>query len=114
MHIVSCNNAEHYAWGGVCDGGHPPKSANLSVIEERVPPGGVEIKHYHEHGHPFFFVLSGEATFEVEDKRMTLDAHQGISIPAKTPHQLLSEARQDLFFTVVSASMSHGDRVLVD
>jgi hypothetical protein len=39
MEIVSLENAEHYNWGGACDGWHLLKSAALSVIQESVPPG---------------------------------------------------------------------------
>jgi mannose-6-phosphate isomerase-like protein (cupin superfamily) len=114
MEIVSKERAEHYTWGSICDGWHLMKSSGLSVIQERVPPGGAEVKHYHEQSHQFFFVLSGEATMEINDKRVVLRPQQGISMPTKVPHRLLNEANQDLSFIVISAPMSHGDRVLVD
>ncbi len=113
MEIVSRENAEHYTWGGVCDGWHLLKSSALSVIQERVPPGGAEVKHYHEQAHQFFFVISGEATLEIQHKKIVLRPQQGVSVPPKVPHRLLNEAKQDLSFIVVSAPMSHGDRVLV-
>ena len=114
MEIVSTENAEHYIWGGICDGWHLLKSSGLSVIQERVPPGGAEVRHYHERAHQFFFVLSGEATLEVEDKRFVLGPQQGLSIPPKVPHRLLNEAKQDVSFIVVSSPLSHGDRILID
>jgi mannose-6-phosphate isomerase-like protein (cupin superfamily) len=113
MEIVSHENAEHYTWGGVCDGWHLLKTGALSVIQERVPPGGTEVKHYHEEAHQFFFVLSGEATLEIEDQKWVLGPRQGISVPPKVPHRLLNETKQELSFIVVSAPKSHGDRVLV-
>ena len=114
MEIVSTENAEHYTWGGICDGWHLLKSSGLSVIQERVPPGGAEVRHYHERAHQFFFVLSGEATLEVEDKKVVLGPQQGLSIPPKVPHRLLNEAKQDVSFIVVSSPLSHGDRILID
>ncbi len=114
MEIVSTENAEHYTWGGICDGWHLLKSSGLSVIQERVPPGGAEVRHYHERAHQFFFVLSGEATLEVEDKKVVLGSQQGLSIPPKVPHRLLNEAKQDVSFIVVSSPLSHGDRILID
>ncbi|MDH5229945.1 MAG: cupin domain-containing protein [Gammaproteobacteria bacterium] len=39
----------------------------------RVPPGGAEIEHYHEKNHQFFFILSGEATLELEGEKWYLD-----------------------------------------
>lgn len=113
MEIVSVENAEHYTWGGVCDGWHLLKSNALSVIQERVPPGGAEVKHYHEKAHQFFFVLSGEATLEFNGKQLVLIPQQGVSVPPETPHRLLNKAKEDLSFIVISSPMSHGDRVLV-
>ena len=114
MEIVSTENAEHYIWGNICDGWHLLKSSNLSVIQERVPPDGAEVRHYHGQAHQFFFVLSGEATMEIDDKKVVFGPQQGISVPPKTPHRLLNESKQDLSFIVVSSPMSHGDRILVD
>ncbi len=113
-HIVSRDTAEHYTWGEMCDGWHLLKSSGLSVIQERVPPGGAEQMHYHNHAHQFFFVLSGEATLEIDDHRRVLHSQQGISVPPGLPHRLVNEANQDLTFIVISAPQSHGDRRLVD
>jgi hypothetical protein len=44
---VSTENAEHYMWREVCDGWHLVSDANLSVIEERMPPGSQEQRHSH-------------------------------------------------------------------
>jgi len=113
MEIVSSENAEHYTWGGVCDGWHLLKTSNLSVIQERVPPGGTEVKHYHEKAYQFFYILTGEATIEIKDKKFVLDSSEGISVPPNVPHRLLNEGNQDLSFIVVSSPMSHGDRIPV-
>jgi hypothetical protein len=45
MKSVTLNNAEHYIWGEGCDGWHLLKGDDLSVIQERVPPGNFETKH---------------------------------------------------------------------
>ena len=112
MKIVSSENAEHYTWGGVCDGWHLLKSSNLSVIQERVPPGGAEVNHYHEKAHQFFYILSGEATIEIKGKKFVLSSKEGISVLPNVPHRLLNEGNEDLSFIVVSSPMSHGDRIL--
>ena len=114
MEIVSIENSEHYSWDKICDGWHLLKSPALSVIQERVPAGAAEARHYHEKAQQFFFVLSGEATMELEDKKFVLGPRQGIAVPPLAPHRLLNEGKEDLSFLVVSAPMSHGDRVLVD
>jgi mannose-6-phosphate isomerase-like protein (cupin superfamily) len=113
MEIVSKENAEHYIWGQICDGWHLLKSSKLSVIEERVPPGGSEIMHYHQRAHQFFYILSGKAAMEIDGRIITIEAHQGLSVPPKVPHRLFNESQQDLFFITISAPMSHGDRYVL-
>jgi mannose-6-phosphate isomerase-like protein (cupin superfamily) len=110
---VSRDNAEHYTWGGICDGWHLLKSPGLSVIQERVPPGGTEVTHYHERAQQFFFVLSGQATLEIAGKPLVLTEQQGVTVPANVPHRLSNESDHDVLFLVISAPPSHGDRVVV-
>lgn len=119
MKIVSSNNAEHYQWGEPnhqgqkSDGWHLVKTPTLSVIQERVPTGCAEVKHYHEHAEQFFFVLQGIATIELENEVLQLQPHHGLHIPAGKAHQLRNEHSQDLVFTVTSTPPSHGDRIQV-
>jgi mannose-6-phosphate isomerase-like protein (cupin superfamily) len=110
MEPVNIKNAEHYHWGEGCDGWHLAKSKALSVIQECVPAGCAEVRHYHQYSEQFFYVLSGVATIEVADKAHTLHPQQGIHIPAKTPHQLKNTGNRELNFIVVSTPPSHGDR----
>ncbi|MCB2190909.1 MAG: cupin domain-containing protein [Deltaproteobacteria bacterium] len=114
MKTISPANAEHYTWGEICDGWHLLKSGGLSVIEERVPPGGAEARHYHQHSQQFFYVLSGRATMELPEETLIISPGQGLSVEPQTPHRLLNQGEQDLAFLVVSAPPSHQDRVLVD
>lgn len=109
--MISKENAEHYSWGDNCDGWHLVKSASLSVIQECVPPGCSEIRHYHECAEQFFFVLSGIASLEVNGVVNKLAPQQGLHIPAGIPHQLKNEHTDDLLFIVTSTPPSHGDRV---
>lgn len=109
--MISKENAEHYIWGENCDGWHLVKSEHLSVIQERVPAGMSEVRHFHNHAQQFFFVLSGAATIEVAGKGHVILPQQGMHVPAGVPHQLKNQAEQDLEFIVTSTPPSHGDRV---
>jgi len=111
MAVVSTANVEHYAWGEGCDGWHLVKSANLSVIQECVPSGCAEVRHFHAKAEQFFFVLSGIATLEVAGEIHNIKPHQGIHIPAGVSHQLSNQQIEDLIFIVTSTPPSHGDRV---
>ncbi|HTY12164.1 MAG TPA: cupin domain-containing protein [Bacteroidota bacterium] len=113
MEAVNLKTAEHYKWGEGCDGWHLAKMPGLSVIQEKVPGGRSEVRHFHNVSEQFFYVLSGEATIETGEKRVTLHAGEGLSVPSRTPHQFRNESTRDFDFLVVSAPPSHGDRVTV-
>ena len=112
--VVHERNAEHYVWGGNCDGWHLLKSPGLSVIKERVPSGSHEVRHAHQHAHQFFYILSGRATLEADGEVLTLHPHEGCSIPPGVAHRLSNEDADDLVFILVSAPPAHGDRVVME
>lgn len=111
--VISKDNASHYKWGSNCDGWHLAKSERLSVIQERVPPGAGEVRHFHENAEQFFFVISGIATIEVDGVIHQLNNQEGIHVPAGAKHELRNESEIDLSFLVISTPPSHGDRMLV-
>ena len=87
-------------------------STALSVIQERVPPGRSEVRHFHEHAEQFFYVLSGVASLEVAGAVHVLESGEGLHVPAKMRHTLSNRHEQDLHFLVVSTPPSHGDRIV--
>ena len=111
---ISTANSEHYVWGGACDGWHLLKGEDLSVIQERVPPGAAEVRHYHRRSRQFFFILSGEAVIELEDSTVRLREREGLHVPPKVPHRFRNESQADVVFLVISAPKSQGDRVTVE
>ena len=111
MNPISTSNAEHYTWGGDCDGWHLLRRDDLSVIQERVPPGRAEVRHYHNLSRQFFYILEGTGTMAIGEETVTLHKGEGIEIPPQVPHQFRNESEEDVVFLVVSAPKSHGDRV---
>jgi mannose-6-phosphate isomerase-like protein (cupin superfamily) len=107
---ISRESAEHYVWGAQCDGWHLLKSPDLSVIQERMPPGTAEARHFHHRAQQFFYILSGEAVMEVDGRAVTLAGGQGIWIPAGVAHQMRNDSGDDVHFLVISQPPSHGDR----
>ena len=112
MKTVSIANGEHYVWGEGCDGWHLAKTPGLSVIRERVPPGGAEVRHYHGKAEQFFYVLSGVATMETDNGVFKIEADHGLHVPAGVLHRLSNAGGVDLVFLVISTPPSHGDRVV--
>jgi mannose-6-phosphate isomerase-like protein (cupin superfamily) len=109
---ISRDTAEHYTWGEACDGWHLVREPDLGVIEECMPPGTAEVRHYHQKARQFFYVLAGEAVMEVDGRVVSLSAGQGLHIPPEVPHQIRNESAGLVRFLVVSHPHSHGDRVL--
>ncbi|ALB63580.1 Mannose-6-phosphate isomerase [Cronobacter condimenti 1330] len=108
---ISKANAEHYLWGGDCDGWHLVKSQGLSVIHERMPAGRAEQRHYHEQSRQCFFVLRGTLTMELNGERVTLLPGEAIEIPPQAPHQARNDSAQETEFLVISQPTTRGDRV---
>ena len=111
--MISKGNAEHYVWGAGCDGWHLVKNPELSVIHERMAPGTSEVQHFHRTSRQFFFVLSGTLSVEINGKRQSLQAQQGIEVLPGVSHQVINETDMDVEFLVISQPPSHEDRVLV-
>ncbi len=101
---------QHYQWGDGCEGWHLVRAQNLSVIEERMPPGTCEQRHWHARARQFFYVLAGTLTLEVEGVTHSLTARTGMELPQGTAHQAINETTSDVEFLVISEPPSHGDR----
>ena len=109
--MVDRRTGQHYTWGDGCDGWHLVQTPTLSIIEERMPPGTSEVRHYHQKADQFFYVLRGSLSIEVSGNERVLSPGQGIHITAGEPHQVRNQADFDAEFLVVSNPPSHGDRV---
>lgn len=107
---ISVENADHYPWGGSCDGWHLVRAAGMSVIQERMPAGAVETRHWHARAIQFFYVLTGTLVVEVEGWRHELIAGTGIELPSGTAHQARNEGSCDTTFLVISCPPHQGDR----
>lgn len=108
---ISRETAPHYVWGGVCDGWHLLQDPNLSIIEERVPPGASETRHHHTTAQQFFYILEGHAVIDLGGDRVELSPGQGIAIPPGISHQFRNESQKEVRFLTISQPPSHADRI---
>jgi mannose-6-phosphate isomerase-like protein (cupin superfamily) len=109
--MIDKQTAPHYSWGEGCDGWHLVQTSALSVIEERMPPGTSEVRHFHNKANQFFYVLRGSLAIEVSGNESTLNSGQGLYIGAGEPHQVRNRGDVDAEFLVVSNPPSQEDRV---
>jgi mannose-6-phosphate isomerase-like protein (cupin superfamily) len=119
MQPTSRDTAEHYHWSSAiglqhCDGWHLHRSASLSVIEERMPPGTAEQRHLHRQATQFFYVLAGQLTLELAGVLHDLPAGTGCTVVAQTPHQVFNRGREDARFLVISQPPGQADRVTAE
>jgi mannose-6-phosphate isomerase-like protein (cupin superfamily) len=109
---TSITTAEHYNWGEVCDGWRLVATPELSVIEERMPPGSREQRHHHERARQFFYTLAGTLTMEIEGREYSLRAGEGIEVHPGQKHQALNRETVGARFLVISQPPTQGDRVV--
>lgn len=102
---------KHYTWGSQCDGWNLVDEVSLSVKQERMPSGTAEARHYHEKASQFFFILKGQARFEVEDEVVDVGNGEGLQIAAGKKHRILNPGDEDLEFILCSQPSTVNDRV---
>jgi len=110
--VIDKASAPHYVWGQNCEGWRLVDTPALTVIQERMPPGTHEVRHFHQKARQFFYIIVGTATLELKGQRETLNGGQGLEIPPNAPHQILNETQADLEFLVISQPTTTGDRTL--
>lgn len=108
--IIEASTAPHYVWGEANDGFRLVDRDELSLIQERMAPGGREVPHRHARARQFFHVIAGEFSMKVEGRVHTLRAGQGIEIAPGVAHQALNLSDQPTEFLVTSTPSTTGDR----
>jgi mannose-6-phosphate isomerase-like protein (cupin superfamily) len=112
--IKNLKNAEHYRWGDVCDGWRLVNRSELSVIQERIPPGAGEVRHFHQRARQLFFVLAGQLDIELPGEVLRLSPGDSIEVSPGEAHRVRNVGAADATFLVVSAPTTQGDRINLD
>jgi mannose-6-phosphate isomerase-like protein (cupin superfamily) len=108
---ISRDNAEQYSWGEHCQGWDLVCDADLTVIEEMMPPGTAEQIHRHHVAQQFFYVLSGEAVMEFDDHKVAMGPGQGVKVNPGVAHCIRNLSNAEVRFLVISQpSTRKGDR----
>lgn len=111
MKLIRADESNHYIWGDSCDGWRLLKSSDMTIVQERVPAGKSEIKHYHSKARQFFFILSGNAVIEFENEKVLLSEKESLEIPPGIVHQFKNESETDVEFLVISFPPAINDRI---
>jgi len=102
---------KHYQWGNNCGAWNFVDEPSLSVKLETMPPGSAEEKHFHNHARQFFYILKGEASFEVDHEIIVVKASQGIYIQANQKHKISNPGDTELEFLLTSQPSATNDRL---
>lgn len=112
--VISRGNAEHYTWGGACDGWRLVERPGLSAIQERMPPGSAERLHVHHQARQLFYVLDGTLSIDIGDEAFQLAAGDSLEIAPGAAHRVRNTATSDASFLVVSSPSTQHDRTNLD
>src|SRR5213080_3789808 len=74
-----------------------------ALWEAIVPPGGGPPPHVHSREEEGFYVLEGEITFFVGDKRLVASAGMFANLPVGTPHSFKNESSRPAKMLIVVA-----------
>jgi mannose-6-phosphate isomerase-like protein (cupin superfamily)/GNAT superfamily N-acetyltransferase len=109
--IRSLADAEHYFWGEGGEGWRLLQTPGVSVIRESMQPGCSETLHYHARARQLFYILSGEATFELKGAAYRVKENESFIIEPKSLHKVTNNTSGNLLFLLVSQPSTAGDRI---
>jgi mannose-6-phosphate isomerase-like protein (cupin superfamily) len=75
-----------------------------------MPQQSAEQLHVHGKAQQFFFILQGEAVFEIGEERIRVPAGSGIHITPGKQHRIINEGPGDIEFLLSSQPSTSGDR----
>jgi mannose-6-phosphate isomerase-like protein (cupin superfamily) len=107
--IRNQHTVEHYKWGH-SDGWRLLDRPDLSVIQERMPPGSAEVKHLHRRARQLFYVLEGKIEMEIRGEVLELGAGDALEVAPGESHRVRNTSSVDASLIVISAPSTSGDR----
>lgn len=107
----STKNSKSYTWGEGCTAWQLVNTPTLSVITETMPPKTAESLHKHSKSQQFFYVLKGEAVFELSGENYIIKPNEGMHVKPNQVHRIMNATDVDLELLVISEPHSHADRI---
>ncbi len=109
--LIDKLKAARYTWGETCEGWVLVNKPELSVKQEKMPVGTKERLHFHKIATQYFYMLSGSATFYLDNEKHILNAEQGIEVTPYTKHYIANESNSEVEFLVISRPSTNYDRI---
>ncbi|EKF55444.1 MULTISPECIES: cupin domain-containing protein [Galbibacter] len=109
--VVNNSNTKSYTWGDQCKAWELLLSDQVIIKEELMPPQTQEQLHFHHKTDQFFYILEGEATFNIDQKNVSVSKGEGIEIKREQVHKIANTSSTDLRFLVLSFPGNSADRI---
>ncbi len=74
-----------------------------SMAHITLPAGKASLRHYHPVAEESYFILSGQARFELDGESNVLNPGDAIAIPTNAVHQIFNDSSEDLVFLAICA-----------
>lgn len=105
------SSGQHYSWGEGCEGWSLLQQDSLSIKLEKMPAHTAERLHRHQLSQQYFYMLSGEAVFEVEGREQSVKSRQGLHITAGQKHRIINRTDYAIEFLLISEPAVGHDRI---
>lgn len=103
-------NSEHYFLGDNFQSWRLLDKRELSVIDEEMATYTKEKYHFHKQARQLFYIISGTAEFELEDKKYKVAKEQSFIIEPELKHKIINYIDKFLKFIVISQPSNKNDR----
>jgi mannose-6-phosphate isomerase-like protein (cupin superfamily) len=109
--VVNISSIAPRPWGDGCSSYDLVDGADLIVVQETMPPGTSEVRHFHTRARQVFYVLAGTLTIERGGEIFTLAARDALEIAPGVPHVVRNTSNAAAEFLAVASPTTKGDRV---
>jgi mannose-6-phosphate isomerase-like protein (cupin superfamily) len=101
---------QYYKWGNNCEAWNFLEDKEASIKVEKMPPGAEEVLHYHKKVRQFFYILEGQAVFEVDAVILIVRKGDGLCIEENSQHRIMNKEEKPLEFIIYSQPSTKDDR----
>jgi mannose-6-phosphate isomerase-like protein (cupin superfamily) len=110
--VVNAATIRPRPWGEGCSSYDLVDGAGLIVVQETMPPGTSEVRHFHVRSRQVFYVLAGTLTIERAGEIFTLHARDGLEIEPGTVHVVSNLSRENTEFLAIASPTTKGGRTI--
>jgi mannose-6-phosphate isomerase-like protein (cupin superfamily) len=89
-------------------------SANQSLAEAVVPPGGSTIAHFHHRAEEIYLFTAGGGRMRLGEEERAVQAGDCVVIPPGVPHKLWADEEPLVLLCCCAPPYSHEDTVLLE